>query len=168
MNETILGQLLLYKFPPQKTVYSPYLFKNRILQDPDISKEISLWQGKGSQVVYGDTIIVPIEDSLLYLDTIYLKADTEHSMPEMKRVIVSNGDKIVMEETVDKALEKLFDYKVKSEILNNKGLENINKDYIKKAKELYTEALETQKQGDWAKYGECIKSLGDILNKINE
>jgi hypothetical protein len=168
MDETNYGQLMLYKFPPQKTVYSPYLFKNRILQDPDISKEISLWQGKGSQVVYGDTIIVPIEDSLLYLDTIYLKADTEHSMPEMKRVIVSNGDKIVMEETVDKALEKLFDYKVKSEILNNKGLENTNKDYIKKAKELYTEALEAQKQGDWAKYGECIKSLGDILNKINE
>lgn len=168
MDGTNYGQLILYKFPPQKTVYSPYLFKNRIFQDPEISKEISLWQGKGSQVVYGDTIIVPIEDSLLYLDTIYLKADTEHSMPEMKRVVVSNGDKIVMDETIDKALEKLFNYKMQNNSSSNKTLESINREDIKKAKELYNEALEAQKQGDWAKYGEYIKSLGEILDKINK
>lgn len=168
------GKLVLYKFPAQKTIYSPYLFKNRILQDPEISKEISLWQGKGSQVVYGDIIVVPIENSLLYLDTIYLKANTEQSMPEMKRVVLSNGDKIVIEENVEKALEKLFNYKDSKNDINNNinnninNSANINSGDFKKAKDIYDKAIEAQKQGDWTKYGEYIKTLGDLLNKEYE
>ncbi|WP_200802932.1 UPF0182 family protein [Clostridium cavendishii] len=165
------GKLMLYKFPPQKNIYSPYSFKNRILQDPDISKDISLWQGKGSKVVYGDIIIVPIEKSLLYLDTIYLKADTEQSMPEMKRVIVSNGDKIVSEGTVEKALEKLFNYKEDKNNIEDKTSDKINNNNVidaKKAKEFYEKAIDAQKQGDWQKYGEYIKSLGELIDKANK
>lgn len=170
MDGNNYGKLILYKFPPQKNIYSPYSFKNRILQEPEISKEISLWQGNGSQVVYGDMIIIPIEDSLLYLDTIYLKANTEQSMPEMKRVIISTGDKIVMDENVEKALQKLFNYKDNKDEVNNKEIGNsnsINEDF-KKAKEIYDKAIDAQKQGDWTKYGEYIKSLGDLLEKNNK
>lgn len=167
MDEKHYGEMVLYKFPPQRTIYSPYLFKNRILQDPNISKEISLWEGKGSQVVYGDIIIVPIENSLLYLDTIYLKATTENSMPEMKRVILSNGDKIVIEENIEKALEKLFDYK--DENKTEKGEQNTdNQINIKKASELYNKAIEAQKNGDWATYGSYINELGKLLEELNK
>lgn len=168
------GELIMYKFPPQRTIYSPILFKNRIQQDPNISKEVSLWAGKGSEVVYGDIIIVPIEDSLLYLNTIYLKADAEHSMPEMKRVILSNGDKIVIAENVEKALEALFNYKTTnndSETVQKQEDIDQNKNNtitIKDASDLFNKAIEAQKNGDWAKYGEYINSLGEILENLNK
>lgn len=166
------GDLVMYKFPPQRTIYSPILFKNRIQQDPNISKEISLWAGKGSEVIYGDIIIVPIEDSLLYLNTIYLKADSENSMPEMKRVILSNGDKIVIEENVEKALLKLFNYSAPGENENTNTENNTankipnNEGGVKEAADLFNKAIEAQKNGDWASYGEYINQVGDILNKI--
>ena len=168
------GELVMYKFPPQRTIYSPILFKNRIQQDPNISKEISLWAGKGSEVIYGDIIIVPIEDSLLYLNTIYLKANSENSMPEMKRVILSNGDKIVIEENIEKALLKLFNYNSSEENKNSNKDETPNtektsdKSGVKEAADLFNKAIEAQKNGDWATYGEFINKLGDILNKISQ
>lgn len=167
------GELVMYKFPPQRTIYSPILFKNRIQQDPNISKEISLWAGKGSEVIYGDIIIVPIEDSLLYLNTIYLKANSENSMPEMKRVILSNGDKIVIEENIEKALLKLFNYNSFEENKNSNKDETSNteitsdKSGVKEAADLFNKAIEAQKNGDWATYGEFINKLGDVLNKIS-
>ncbi|EGT3616735.1 UPF0182 family protein [Clostridium perfringens] len=168
------GELVMYKFPPQRTIYSPILFKNRIQQDPNISKEISLWAGKGSEVIYGDIIIVPIEDSLLYLNTIYLKANSENSMPEMKRVILSNGDKIVIEENIEKALLKLFNYSSPGEGENSNTNENttdktpISNGGIKEAADLFNKAIEAQKNGDWASYGEFINQLGDVLNKMSQ
>ncbi len=177
MDKGNYGKLIMYKFPQQRAIYSPYLFKNRMLQDPNISKEISLWEGKGSEVVYGDIIIVPIENSLLYLNTIYLKASTEHSMPEMKRVVMSNGDKIVIETSVDKALEKLFNYNNDSKT-DNEAIDKEDKDAvieangsssdIKQAAELFNKAIEAQKNGDWATYGEYINELGEVLNSLNE
>ncbi|UBK66280.1 UPF0182 family protein [Clostridium perfringens] len=167
------GELVMYKFPPQRTIYSPILFKNRIQQDPNISKEISLWAGKGSEVVYGDIIIVPIEDSLLYLNTIYLKANSENSMPEMKRVILSNGDKIVIEENIEKALLKLFNYNSFEENKNSNKDETSNTEItsdnsgVKEAADLFNKAIEAQKNGDWATYGEFINKLGDVLNKMS-
>ncbi|EOU1763424.1 UPF0182 family protein [Clostridium perfringens] len=168
------GELVMYKFPPQRTIYSPILFKNRIQQDPNISKEISLWAGKGSEVIYGDIIIVPIEDSLLYLNTIYLKANSENSMPEMKRVILSNGDKIVIEENIEKALLKLFNYSSSEENKNSNKDETHKNEItsdnsgIKEAADLFNKAIEAQKNGDWATYGEFINKLGDILNKMSQ
>lgn len=169
------GELVMYKFPPQRTIYSPILFKNRIQQDPNISKEISLWAGKGSEVIYGDIIIVPIEDSLLYLNTIYLKADSENSMPEMKRVILSNGDNIVIEENVEKALEKLFNYTggngdnlEPTDESGDGGQVTIPSGGVKEAADLFNKAIEAQKSGDWAKYGKFIDELGGILNKLSE
>ena len=167
------GELVMYKFPPQRTIYSPILFKNRIQQDPNISKEISLWAGKGSEVIYGDIIIVPIEDSLLYLNTIYLKANSENSMPEMKRVILSNGDKIVIEENIEKALLKLFNYNSFEENKNSNKDETSNTEItsdnsgVKEAAYLFNKAIEAQKNGDWATYGEFINKLGDVLNKMS-
>ncbi|MPQ44644.1 UPF0182 family protein [Clostridium tarantellae] len=164
------GQLIMYKFPPQRTIYSPNLFKNRIQQNPEISKEVSLWAGKGSEVVYGDIVIVPIEDSLLYLNTIYLKADDENSMPEMKRVILSNGDKIVIEENIDKALQKLFNYNIDNVEINidNTNIEEDEYGNIKNASDLFKKAMEAQKSGDWARYGEYINSLGNLLEELSK
>uniref|UniRef100_UPI00260B123A UPF0182 family protein n=1 Tax=uncultured Clostridium sp. TaxID=59620 RepID=UPI00260B123A len=163
------GELVMYKFPQQRAIYSPGLFKNRMMQDPDISKEISLWAGKGSEVVYGDVVILPIEDSLLYMNTIYLKAEAANGMPEMKRVVLSNGNEIVIEENVEKALSKLFGYSAGAdsgdESIEGETDENINNNGdFKEAAELFNSAIEAQREGKWALYGEIIDELGKFLN----
>jgi uncharacterized membrane protein (UPF0182 family) len=175
MDGANYGKLVMYKFPPQKTILSPSLLKNKILADPDISKEISLWEGKGSKVEYGDTVIIPINDSLFYLETLYLKADVQKSLPEVRKIIISDGEKIVGDETVEKALEKLFNYTNNTQQSNGKDNSQtnttnnpINKSDVEKANDLYNKALEAQKAGDWATYGEYIKQLGDILKNLQK
>jgi uncharacterized membrane protein (UPF0182 family) len=166
MDKDNYGKLVLYKFPSNQTVYGPLLFKKKINQDTNISKELSLWQGKGSTVDYGDTMIVPIDNSLLYIEPMYLIAEGKNSIPEMKRVIVSYGEKIVLAENIDKALELLFNYSDgKQQQTPSSGNANGSNE-IKQIKDLYDKAVEAQKNGDWAKYGEYLTQLGELLNKI--
>lgn len=102
------GNLYMYKFPKDKTIQGPLMIESRIDQDSLISPQFTLWGQRGSAVLRGNLIVVPIEDSLIYVEPIYLKADNPKSLPEMKRVIVAYQNKIVMEETLDKALSRIF------------------------------------------------------------
>ena len=162
------GKLVLYKFPTQQTVYGPVLFQNKKQQDTAISKEISLWNTEGSRVEYGDTMIIPINNSLIYIEPMYLIAQGINTIPEMKRIIVSNGEKIVMAENLDKAFEMLLNMKPgeisKVTPVPGQGNGGADRELIEEAKELYNNAVEAQKQGDWAKYGEYINRLGELLN----
>ena len=168
MEEDNYGKMFLYKFPTGGTVYSPMLFKQKIKQDPDISKQLSLWDTSGSEVQFGEVLIVPIKNSLLYVEPLYLRASGENSIPEMKNVIVGYGDKLVLENTIDTALSKLFDIKQndKSEsgnsIISSEGIES---DYMNKIKGVYDNAINSQKNGDWAKYGEYINELGKLIEQ---
>ena len=122
----------------------------------------------GSTVLRGNTLVVPIEDSLLYVEPIYLKSDTESNFPEMKMVVVSFGDKILMEPTLDKAIESLFG--VSSEKPKKPETEyddaNIN-DLINQANNVFTDANEASKNGNWAEYGRKLEELEKILNRLN-
>ncbi|MDD7796014.1 UPF0182 family protein [Clostridium sp. 'White wine YQ'] len=165
MDESDYGKITLFKFPADKTIYGPYLFKNQILQDPDISKELSLWEGKGSKVEYGETVILPVEESLLYLLPIYLKADVDKTIPEMKKIILSDGKRIVIEDNIENGLKKLFDYKGQTSKIEKI---NENSQLTKEIKELYNKAMDAQTKGNWAEYGEYIKKLGEDINKLKE
>lgn len=168
------GKMVLYKFPAEKTVYSPYLFKQKLNQDTTISSQLSLWNKDGSEVQFGDTIIVPINQSLVYVEPMYLRASGKEGIPEMKRVIVSYSDKIVLAESIDDALQQIFSYKqdYNQENPNEYQIEtpsyDINAEKLKEAKSLYEQALEAQKNGDWSKYGENIKKLGDIIDSLQK
>ena len=165
------GKMVLYKFPPKQTVYSPVLFKQKMNQDTIISKELSLWNTQGSEVQFGETTIIPIKSSLLYVEPMYLRAKGEKSIPEMKKIVVSYGDKIILANDIESALQQIFDYTDKNNTsktedksnLDAKAFENINI-----AKDLYNKALEAQKNGNWAEYGTLIKQLGDTLDKIGK
>lgn len=161
------GQMFLYKFPTGGTVYSPMLFKQKLHQDPEISKELSLWDTKGSEVQFGEVLIIPIEKSLLYVEPLYLRAAGEKSIPEMKNVIVGYGDQIVLANNIESALAQLFNYEDKAGDENKVITATDNAD-IKKIKELYDKAIEAQKNGDWAKYGEYINSLGKEIEKVSK
>ena len=168
------GKMVLYKFPAEKTVYSPYLFKQNLNQDTTISSQLSLWNKDGSEVQFGDTIIVPINQSLVYVEPMYLRASGKEGIPEMKRVIVSYSDKMVLAESIDDALQQIFSYKqdYNQENSNESQIEtpsyDINAEKLKEAKSLYEQALEAQKNGDWSKYGENIKKLGDIIDSLQK
>ena len=101
------GKLIVYEFPKDKLVYGPFQIEARINQNTEISQQISLWNQMGSRVIRGNLLVVPIENSLLYVSPLYLRAKTGQ-LPELKRVIAAYGDRVVMEETLPAALAALF------------------------------------------------------------
>jgi len=103
------GEVFAYRFPKDKTIQGPIMIESRVDQNSVISPQFTLWGQEGSQVLRGNLIVVPIESSLMYVEPIYIQADNPNSLPEMKRVIVAYKEKIVMERTLEEALNKLFD-----------------------------------------------------------
>ena len=101
------GKLIVYEFPKDKLVYGPFQIEARINQNTEISQQISLWNQMGSRVIRGNLLVVPIENSILYVSPLYLRAETGQ-LPELKRVIAAYGDRVVMEETLAEALAALF------------------------------------------------------------
>jgi uncharacterized membrane protein (UPF0182 family) len=161
------GKLVMYRLPTEKTIYSPYLFKQKINQNPDISKEIALWNTQGSQVQFGDTSIIPINNSLLYVEPLYLRAQGKNSIPEVKRVILSSGEDFIMAPDMESALKKLFNNSTGETSNNIQSISN-NDERLKQAKDIYDKAIEAQRNGDWNKYGEYIKELGNTLENISK
>ncbi|MGB4587697.1 MAG: UPF0182 family protein [Clostridiaceae bacterium] len=158
------GRLVEYKFPPQKTVSSPYLFKNKFNQDPEISKELTLLDSGGSMVEYGDVVITPIENSLLYVVPIYLVAEGENSIPEIKRFIVSNDDRIVVADTFTNALGMLFNFETGEP--ETPGTGTVDPTLIQQANELFNQAITAQRAGDWAEYGRLMDELDLVLKSM--
>jgi hypothetical protein len=171
MDGSSYGKMLVYTFPAQKTVYSPYLFKQNINQDTTISAELALWNKEGSQVIYGDTIILPVRNSLLYIEPLYLRASGENSIPEVKKIIVSYADRIILADSIDSALEQLFQYKGGSGTTGGTGTTGTTEDQkakLQQAQSLYEKAIEAQKNGDWSSYGSYIQQLGDLLKQLSQ
>lgn len=102
------GKLLLYQFPKQRLIYGPEQIEALLNQDPEISQQISLWNRQGSRAVQGNLLVIPIEQSLLYVEPIYLEAD-RNSLPTLVRVVVAYENRIVMKETLQEALREVFE-----------------------------------------------------------
>lgn len=165
------GELVLYEFPKTKVIPGPNMIETKIDQDTNISSQLTLWSQLGSDVLRGNTVVIPIEESLLYVEPIYLKSDTDSNFPEMKMVVVSYGDKILMEPTLDTAINRLFGIseqepgrpQVPDEEYDDT---NIN-DLIIKANEVFNDANEASQNGNWAEYGRKINELERLLNQLN-
>ncbi|GAX44925.1 hypothetical protein NIES4075_59440 [Tolypothrix sp. NIES-4075] len=104
------GKLLLYEFPKQQLIYGQEQIEALINQDPVISQQISLWNRAGSRVIQGNLLVIPIEQSLLYVEPLYLEAE-QNSLPTLVRVIVVYQNRIVMAETLQKAIDAVFQSK---------------------------------------------------------
>lgn len=169
------GQLLVYKFPKNKTVYGPMQIEAKIDQNTEISKEFSLWNSSGSKYRRGDLFVIPINNSIMYVEPVYLEASNQ-AIPEMKRVIVAYGDKIAYESTLEDALADLFGEDENSgqsqsasasSGKNNSGKSN-TKELIQKANEAYENAVNAQKGGNWKKYGDYLDELEKYLNQLED
>lgn len=162
------GQLKLYQLPKEKLSYGPLLIEGRIDQDPEISKQLTLWSQKGSSVIRGNMLAIPIEESLLFIEPLYLKAESS-AMPELKQVIVAFNDKIVMEKDLASAIEKLFytgSFMQMDDSNSTRPFSEKIKDLSSKAYTHYSRAEQRMKAGDWKGYGDELKKLKEVLSMM--
>lgn len=175
------GKLMVYKFPKQKLIYGPMQIEKRIDQDPTISKELTLLDQQGSNVIRGNLLTIPIDDSLIFVEPIYLESTGgDRNLPEVKRVIVSYNNDIVMAETLQIALNQIFDIDPEEEgekpekpdTGDGEGTPpsapGDTKELIKRANILFNQAQEAQKQGNWSKYGEYLTQLQEVLEDLEQ
>ena len=175
------GKLRVYQFPRQSLVYGPRQIENRINQDTEISRQVSLWDQRGSQVIRGDLLVIPIEKALLYVQPLYLQAEGGR-IPELKRVVVAYQNQVVMQETLDGALAELFGGEPgpRSQVAAAGGEPSPSAEapaqgaspsatfraLAAEARRHYDAAVAAQRAGDWARYGDEIRQLGTVLERL--
>jgi len=168
------GELVVYRFPKQSLVFGPTQIVNRINQDTEIARQIALWDQGGSQVIRGNLLVIPIEESLIYVMPLYLRAQGGR-IPELKRVVVAYQNRVVMEETLDAGLAQLFGgpgaaTRAPVRVSETPGaaaaVSARAADLARRANESFRRAVEAQRAGDWARYGEELRRLEDVLRQL--
>jgi uncharacterized membrane protein (UPF0182 family) len=176
-DSTHYGQLIVYRFPRQSLVFGPTQILNRINQNTEISQQISLWDQRGSQVIRGHLLVIPIEEGLIYVQALYLRAEGGQ-IPELKRVILAYKSQVVMDETLDGALGRLFGGQPETPTQPGAqaaaavptaagGAPPANAaELIRQAAEHYDRAIAAQRAGDWSTYGNEMQQVGDLLRRL--
>ena len=166
------GRLVVYVFPKHKNIYGPRLIDARIDQDPIISQQLSLWNQRGSTVIRGSLLAIPIEQSLIYVQPLYLAAE-QGALPELRRVTVVYGNQIAMEPTLEQALVKIFGGRAPAATASEAtpaaaplDLTGSVRALGQRALEIYTRAQQALRRGDWAGYGAEQKRLEETLRAL--
>jgi hypothetical protein len=167
------GKLLVYRFPKQSLIFGPKQIVNRINQDTEISRQITLWDQRGSEVIRGELLVIPIEKSLLYVQPIYLRAEGGQ-IPELKRVVVAHQNQVVMAETLDAGLSLLFGGNAgrPSVVVDSAQASapaaagGVSATLLRQVQDAYDRAIAAQRAGNWAQYGEEMNRLGDLLRRL--
>tara|TARA_Y100000310_G_scaffold39457_1_gene37037 strand:- start:84 stop:2753 length:2670 start_codon:yes stop_codon:yes gene_type:complete len=159
------GKLEVFRLSKQELTYGPMQIEARIDQDTEISQLLTLWDQQGSEVIRGNLLTIPLEQSFLYIEPVYLKASAAGALPQLKRVIVAYEDKVAMEETLQDALEVIFKGKIgKAKKKESVQMPETLPEKFKQASDLYKESQDALTQGNFAEYAEKIEELGRILN----
>ena len=167
---------MVYRFPRQSLVFGPTQVVNRINQDTEISRQVSLWDQRGSQVIRGNLLVIPIEESLIFVQALYLRAEGGR-IPELKRVIVAYENQVAMEETLEEGLARLFGGAIDTETRPAAALEAAAvqaalpesvAELARQAGEHYEAAMAAQRSGDWARYGLEMRRVGELLRRLGE
>ena len=175
------GRRVIYEFPKDRLIFGPMQVEARIDQDPVISQQITLWSQKGSSVIRGNLLVIPIGRSVLYVEPLYLQAQ-QSQLPELRRVIASYGRQIVMEPTLEGAMLALIRGGAAEAAVAEPGRPTPAAEagreeapdlgepgdasaLLARAKAAYDRAVAAQRRGDWAAYGEALDELGRILER---
>jgi uncharacterized membrane protein (UPF0182 family) len=178
------GKMRVFEFPKQKLVFGPRQVVARISQDQVISPQITLWNQQGSQVIWGTLMVIPIEESLIYVRPLYLRASGGR-IPELTRVIVAYENRIVMQETLEAGLAELFGDKAAPPPVDGRSTAapalplpvtegaiappgpgpDLNA-LAAQARAHYERAIAAQRNGDWAAYGAELRQLGQVLERM--
>ena len=184
------GRLAVYRFPRQSLVFGPNQIVNRINQDTEIARQISLWDQRGSQVLRGELLVLPIGGSLIYVQPLYLRAEGGR-IPELKRVIAAHEGRVAMAETLDQSLTALFGEAARGTATGDPaalaaaadagaepGAAAVpaagaaptagERELARQALEHYERARAAQRADDWTTYGEEMRRLGEVLRRLEE
>ncbi len=164
------GKLLLYEFPKQELIYGPSQIEARINQTPEISQQLSLWDQQGSRVIRGNLLVIPIEESILYVEPIYLRAE-QGELPQLKRVVVAHGDNLVMRPTLQSAISAVFgEETVPPPPAQEQPTAQtpIPDNLTQRAIDVYRDAQQAAQAGNWGEYGDKIKELEGILEQLHQ
>jgi uncharacterized membrane protein (UPF0182 family) len=164
------GKLTALDFPKAKLVYGPKQIDARIEQDAFISQQLSLWGQRGSQVIRGSMLAIPIEKSLLYVQPLYLAAE-QGSLPELKRVIVAFGNQIAMEETLEQSLQRIFGGKPApqpAQLVGPAEAPKADQGLAGQALQRFQRAQELLREGNWAGYGDELKKVEALLREMQK
>ena len=186
------GQLMVFRFPKQKVIFGPRQVIARINQDQVIAPQITLWNQQGSQVIQGTLLVIPVEESLVYIRPLYLRSQGGR-IPELKRVIVAYQNTIVMEPTLEAGLDRLFGSRATANFRTDaerraaeavattpgvtpavEGAEApaapepaaAASALAARAREHYDRAIQAQRSGNWGLYGQEIEQLGRVLDEM--
>ncbi|MGF1482472.1 MAG: UPF0182 family protein [Cyanophyceae cyanobacterium] len=162
------GKLLLYEFPKQELVYGPSQIEARIDQTPDISQQLTLWSQEGSRVIRGNLLVIPVEDSLLYVEPVYLRAE-QGELPELKRVIVAYDKDVVMTPTLEESLATIFEGLTVEESPPSPTAtapSTPDASIAESALAAYERGQEALRQGNWSEYGRYQQELRNLLQQL--
>jgi hypothetical protein len=168
------GKLLVYRFPKQSLVFGPRQIVNRINQDTEIARQITLWDQRGSEVIRGELLVIPIERSLIYVQPIYLRAEGGQ-IPELKRVVIAHQNQVIMAETLESGLALLFGGEAARPTVTEEtpspeaapgAATGVSATLLRQVQDAYDRAIAAQRAGNWAQYGEEMNRLGDLLRRL--
>ena len=166
------GKLKLFNFPRGELVEGPSQIEAYIDQDPVISQQVSLWDQGGSEVVSGNLLTIPINNNILYVEPLYIISESR-SVPELRRVIVFYNDKLVMESSLDVALEKLFGVSrddiptVPREPGDDEPVTEVSvQELVTRINQVYTDMETAAREGRWADYGNYGDQLGQLIKNL--
>jgi uncharacterized membrane protein (UPF0182 family) len=166
------GKLIVYEFPKERLVYGPFQIEARINQTTEISQQLTLWNQMGSRVIRGaNLLVIPIENSLLYVAPLYLRAEHGH-LPELKRVIAAYGEHVVMKETLAEALSALFIEPAAAPAVSGMTEETpvagrAEAGRAQEALDRYNRAVERLKSGDWKGFGTQFDAMRELLEEMS-
>ncbi|HLR91414.1 MAG TPA: UPF0182 family protein [Balneolaceae bacterium] len=176
------GELVVFKLPKERLIYGPAQIDARIDQDPEISRQIALWDQRGSRVIRGNLMIIPIEDSFLYVEPVFLIADGVE-IPQLQRVIVSIGDHISMQPTIEQAIFDMFgdnpDFTLPAGVLpetitlSSEEFPVIPEDLpaqvsssqLTELRSLWEDLTRSATDGDWVRFGELMQEIDNMIDE---
>jgi hypothetical protein len=175
------GKLLLFQFAKGRLVFGPRQIEARIVQDPDIAQQLSLWSQAGAQPVRGGLLAIPIEESLLYVQPLYLAAQRGR-LPELKRVIAAYGERIAMEATLESSLQKIFGGGPNGAATASTPAPGVTPappgaaaqappgagSRTARALDHFQRAQEHLQRWDWTRFGEELRKLEEILRELEQ
>jgi uncharacterized membrane protein (UPF0182 family) len=153
------GHLIVYQLPKKRLIFGPIQIEAMIDQNTLISEQLSLWDQKGSRVIRGNLIVIPIDNGFLYVEPVYLIAEGVN-IPQLKRIIVINGDKVVMEPTLEQALRAAFGA---AEPEMQTAAAPVQSNELVRAKEEFAKAQQALEHGNWQDFGNAMEALKKIL-----
>lgn len=159
------GEIILYRFPKDTLIQGPMQVESRIDQDAEISASLTLWSQAGSTVFRGNLLVIPVGNSLIYVEPVYIQS-TSNSLPELKKVIVATADKLAWADTFEEALAKVVGISPPTPPGPGDDEDDTYAEIVEALETAFRSAQEASQRGDWAEYGRLLTEVERLINRL--